>query len=185
MASVIRFPTARRRMPFPLPGERRTEFGSEAWLALSGSAPAHAGAARQRGGTAPATSAPREGALAFGFDGPGSEGPGSEGQEGERLGDHFRAWFGRSGQRYIVSVHALDGADPACEYDGALLFAVRRDADGNSVLVDGRDSGAAGAAGRNAGWIAAMRQRGATELHVHLLARDPAARQRALFDLTA
>ena len=44
---------------------------------------------------------------------------------------------------------------------------------------------AAGAAGRNAGWIAAMRQRGATELHVHLLARDPAARQRALFDLTA
>ncbi|MGV2979256.1 hypothetical protein ACERNI_03490 [Camelimonas sp. ID_303_24] len=167
-------------MPLPLPGERRAEFGSEAWPALSGCGPARAGAARPRDGIAPAPSAPREGVLAFGFDGQGSDG-----QQGERLGDHFRAWFGRSGQRYIVSVHALDGADPACEYDGALLFAVRRDAGGSSVLLDGRDSGAAGAAGRNAGWIAAMRQRGATELHVHLLARDPAARQRALFDLTA
>lgn len=180
MASVIRFPTAQRRMPFPLPGERRSEFGTDAWPALLGPAPARAGAPRPVGGSAPAASAPREGALTFGFDGPAGDG-----REGERLGDHFRAWFGRSGQRYIVSVHALDGADPACEYDGALLLAVRRDACGRTMLLEGRDSGEAGAAGRNEGWITAMRQRGATELHVHLLARDSAARQRTLLDLTA
>lgn len=107
------------------------------------------------------------------------------GLEVEGLGDHFRAWFGRSGRRYIVSVHAMDGADPACEYDGALLLAVRRDGQGEPMLLDGRDSGEAGADGRNDRWVAAMRLRGATELHVHLLARDPDSRQRMLSDLCA
>lgn len=179
MASVIRFPAARSRMSLPLPGERRAEFGPDSWSSPLGSASVRASEARWCAGITPPASVARESALAFDA---GSSGVGAE---GDRLGDHFRAWFGRSGRRYIVSVHALDGADPACEYDGALLFAVRRDAGGRSMLLEGRDSGEAGAAGRNERWITAMRQRGATELHVHLLARDPVARQRTLLDLTA
>lgn len=113
---------------------------------------------------------PREGCLAL---------------EGEGLAEHFRAWFGRSGRRYIVSVHEMEGADQACEYDGALLLAVRRDRQGEPTLLDGRDSGEAGAGGGNERWVAAMRRHGATELHVHLLARDYASRQSMLRDLVA
>lgn len=103
--------------------------------------------------------------------------------EAEGLGNHYRAWFGRSGRRYIVTVHALDGGDPACGYDGALFLAVRRDVGGRAVLLEGRDSGDADAGDCSERWILAMRQRGATELHVHLLARDALARQRVLRDL--
>lgn len=105
--------------------------------------------------------------------------------EGEGLAEHFRAWSGRSGRRYIVSVHVMDGTDPACDYDGALLLAVRRNGTGEPTLLDGRDSGHAGADGNNERWINAMQRHGATELHVHLLARDHAARQQTLHDLVA
>ncbi len=184
MASVIRFPATRNRPSLPFQGQLRGECGSRTWPLLRPSppapAPARAGEPRRIADTAPAaTSAAREEALALDL------GPGDANAAGDGLGDHFRAWLGRSGRRYIVSVHALDGADPACEYDGALLFAVKRDAGGRSVLLEGRDSGQAGAAGGNGRWVAAMRQRGATELHVHLLARDPVARQRTLLDLIA
>ncbi len=184
MASVIRFPVTRNRPSPPFRGQIRGECGSGTWSSLRSSLPgpasARAGETRRIADIAPAAaSAAREDALALDL------GPGGADAAGDGLGDHFRAWLGRSGRRYIVSVHALDGADPACEYDGALLFAVKRDAGGRSVLLEGRDSGEAGAAGGNGRWVAAMRQRGATELHVHLLARDAAARQRTLLDLTA
>lgn len=116
------------------------------------------------------TPAPRESPLAI---------------EGDGLAAHFRAWLGRSGQRYIVSVHEMESDDPACDYDGALLLAVRRNVRGEPTLLDGRDSGESGAGGGNARWLTAMRGHGATELHVHLLARDRASRQRMLRDLVA
>lgn len=104
--------------------------------------------------------------------------------DGEGLSEHFRAWFGRSGRRYIVTIHALDEADLALDYDSALLLAVRRNGAGAPTLIDGCDSGEATTAALHR-WINAMRCAGATELHVHLLAHDRQARQRMLSDLVA
>ncbi|MFC0284712.1 hypothetical protein ACFFJB_14060 [Camelimonas abortus] len=105
--------------------------------------------------------------------------------EGEGLAENFRAWRGRSGRRYVVTIHDIDSAAVACDYEGALLLAVRRDHRGEPALIGGRDSGLPGADDENWRWLRAMRARGATEIHVHLLARSQAARQGALCDLVA
>lgn len=178
MASIIRFPDVSHRK-LPLPVRPVSGYGADAWVSWFGkmAAPACAPPAfgkidgNLEGNVEDLArdASPRESDLALAAEG---------------LGNHYRAWFGRSGRRYIVTVHAPDGADPACGYDDALLLAVRRDARGRAVILEGRDSGDSGAEGPNERWILAMRERGATELHVHLLARDALARQRVLRDLT-
>lgn len=91
------------------------------------------------------------------------------------------AWRGRSGRRYVVSVYPLDlEADAAA---GALLLAVERDRVGSRRLIAACESGALGFTGVNGAWIAAMRRRGANELHVHLLAATRDSRRATLADL--
>ena len=93
----------------------------------------------------------------------------------------LRAWRGRSGKRYVVSVYDLDEADS--DYSGALLLAVSRDADGRRRLMEARESSDLAFTGYNGRWLAAMRDRGANELHVHLLAANHEARRRMMMDL--
>ncbi|GGC92427.1 hypothetical protein [Chelatococcus reniformis] len=101
----------------------------------------------------------------------------AEGSHGLAL----RAWRGRSGKRYVVSVYPLDDADS--DYAGALLLAVSRDADGSRRLMEARESSDLAFTGYNGRWLAAMRNRGANELHVHLLAANHEARRRTMVDL--
>jgi hypothetical protein len=79
----------------------------------------------------------------------------------------FRAWRGRSGRRYVVSVYR---ADDVPTHDGAVLIAVRRERDGArrilGVSVDGAEP-----------------PQGADEIHVHLLAHSAVARLAVLADL--
>ena len=93
----------------------------------------------------------------------------------------LRAWRGRSGRRYVVSVYPLDEVDDG--YAGALLLAVARDAEGRRQLVAARESGAAAVSGYNGQWLSAARERGANELHIHLLAASHSARRSTLDDL--
>ena len=93
----------------------------------------------------------------------------------------LRAWRGRSGRRYVVSVYTLDEADDG--YAGALLLAVARDAEGRRHLVAACESGAAAVSGYNGQWLCAARERGANELHIHLLAASKSARRSTLDDL--
>jgi hypothetical protein len=93
----------------------------------------------------------------------------------------LRAWRGRSGRRYVVSVYPLDEADDG--YAGALLLAVARDADGRRHLLAARESGSTAVNGYNGQWLTAAREHGANELHVHLLAASRAARRDTLADL--
>ncbi len=93
----------------------------------------------------------------------------------------LRAWRGRSGRRYVVSVYPLDEADDG--YAGALLLAVARDADGRRHLVAARESGSTAVNGYNGQWLTAAREHGANELHVHLLAASRTARRDTLDDL--
>jgi hypothetical protein len=93
----------------------------------------------------------------------------------------LRAWRGRSGRRYVVSVYPLDEAGDG--YAGALLLAVARDDEGRRHLVAARESGAAAVSGYNGQWLSAARERGANELHIHLLAASHSARRSTLDDL--
>ncbi len=94
----------------------------------------------------------------------------------------LRAWRGRSGRRYVVSVYPLaPDADDA--YASALLIAARRGADGGRELIGACESSAIAISGINGAWIARMRQLGANELHIHLLAATREARAATLRDL--
>jgi hypothetical protein len=83
------------------------------------------------------------------------------------------AWRGRSGTRYVAGVHAADEVPETAE---TVLIAVRRDAAGEARLLDVAEA--------DEGWVARMRARGATEIHVHRLASDAAARRAVVADLS-
>lgn len=107
------------------------------------------------------------------------------------------AWRGRSGRRYVVSVHACD-APPPME-GGGVLLAITRDRDGSARLLgsiglagpvqcDGEPvpenrNHAAGRADALGNWCEAMRARGACEWHLHLLARSVLAQEAMRADL--
>lgn len=100
---------------------------------------------------------------------------------GEGMPLPLRAWRGKSGKRYVVSVYSLDEIEP--DYAGALLLAVTRDGEGRRRVIEARESPDIALTGYNGRWIADMRRRGATELHVHLLARGREALRATLDDL--
>ncbi len=79
----------------------------------------------------------------------------------------FRAWRGRSGRRYVVSVYRPE-AVPA--HDGAVLIAVRRDAGGVRRIVGVGIEGTVPACAPD-------------EIHVHLLAGTAIARAAVAADL--
>jgi hypothetical protein len=92
------------------------------------------------------------------------------------------SWRGRSGRRYVVGIHALTEADLLDVVD-AVLIAVRRDADGVARVVDVAAAGAHARETRRRHWLGSVRERGATELHVHRLAQGDAERRAILEDL--
>jgi hypothetical protein len=79
----------------------------------------------------------------------------------------FRAWRGRSGRRYVVSVYRPEALQAQ---DGAVLIAVRREAGGRRRIV------AVGIDG-------VQPSSGADEIHVHLLAGTDIARAAVAADL--
>jgi hypothetical protein len=87
------------------------------------------------------------------------------------------SWRGRSGQRYVVGVRKVAEVD-AEDLAGAVLVAVRRDEAGVARVLD-----IACGAGERGPWLDAMLARGASEVHVHLLAQDEAARRAVARDL--
>jgi hypothetical protein len=97
------------------------------------------------------------------------------GRDAPDAASRFRRWRGASGRSYLVSVYPI-GECP--DYIDAVLMA-----------VDGKTSacvwiGEAGEGGTQlAAILAIAAQAGASEVHVHLLAGDPAARSRAVRDL--
>ncbi|MDB5591625.1 hypothetical protein [Enterovirga sp.] len=101
---------------------------------------------------------------------------------GLRGGEALTSWRGLSGRRYVVGVHAID---PAVVEDAtdAVLIAVQRSGDGNATVVDVATPGAATSRRSRLRWLARMRIRGATEMHVHLLAEDEGERRAVARDL--
>ena len=100
-----------------------------------------------------------------------------------RAGAGLTSWRGRSGRRYVVGIHALDEPDMA-DVTEAVVLAVQRYADGVSELLDISVPSSAASRRSRLRWLALMRVRGATEMHVHLLAEDEAERGAVLRDLT-
>ena len=92
------------------------------------------------------------------------------------------SWRGRSGRRYVVGVHPLSEAE-ILELNNAVVIAVRRDGDGTAGIVDIATVGARPPGRARAGWVAAVRARGATEMHVHRLAVEEAERRAIIDDL--
>lgn len=90
------------------------------------------------------------------------------------------AWRGRSGRRYVVGIHDLE-AD-AAEIGEAVVLAVRRDREGLAELLDVATTGES-PRDRLGGFVARMRSRGATEMHVHRLAESEAERRAVVEDL--
>ncbi len=92
------------------------------------------------------------------------------------------SWRGLSGRRYVVGVHAID---PAVLEDvtDAVVIAVERSGDGTARVVDVAAPCAATSRRSRMRWLALMRTRGATEMHVHLLAEDEAERAAVMRDL--
>ena len=92
------------------------------------------------------------------------------------------SWRGRSGRRYVVGVHPLSEPDMA-ELDEAVVIAVRRSGDGDAALLGVASPGRSTPRVARLGWLAGMRARGATEMHVHRLADSESARQAVVADL--
>jgi len=92
------------------------------------------------------------------------------------------AWRGRSGRRYVVGVHPLCEAD-LLDVTEAVLIAVRRDRDGVARVVDIAAAGPQPRERLRFSWMRAVRDQGATEMHVHRLAHGDDGRRAVLEDL--
>jgi hypothetical protein len=88
------------------------------------------------------------------------------------LATRFQAWSGRSGRRYVVSIHAPQAVP---DFSEAVLLAVAVDETGGPRLLGVRTSEQG-----LSDWPALAR---ADEVHVHLLARSAAERDAAAADL--
>jgi hypothetical protein len=93
------------------------------------------------------------------------------------------SWRGRSGRRYVVGIHPLEEAELA-QLSEAVILAVRRDADGTAHVVDLATAGSRPGEPARGRWMRAVRDRGATEIHVHRLAEGEAERRAVVEDLS-
>ena len=101
---------------------------------------------------------------------------------GARGALELSSWRGRSGRRYVVGIHPLSESD-INELTNAVILAVRRDTDGSASLIDIATVGGHSRSGGRARWIASVRARGASEMHVHRLAATEAERRAVIDDL--
>jgi len=97
------------------------------------------------------------------------------------LGERFWYWRGASGRSYIHSIYQADSCPPL---PGAVYVAVRRTGTRREALAAGRFVSCWD--GSVQGFEASrLLPEGADEIHVHLLARDAAAADAVLDDLTS
>lgn len=93
--------------------------------------------------------------------------------------DRFWYWTGASGRKYIHSVYALEDCPPL---PGAIYVGVRREGPLRIVMGIGRFTpfwdGPLGSRD-----LAALRNKGVDEIHVHLLAKSPEVAEAILEDL--
>jgi hypothetical protein len=93
------------------------------------------------------------------------------------------AWRGRSGRRYVVTVHPpTDAALLDCE--GAVVLAVARGEDGAARAVGAASVEPEMGSAPRRRWLRDVGARGACELHVHRLVDDRAERRAVVADLT-
>lgn len=102
---------------------------------------------------------------------------------GLRQASPMTSWRGTSGRRYVVGVQRGLRAEIA-DMEGAVLIAVRRADDGSASVVDVTAPEPGATRRSRLRWLALMRTRGATEMHVHLLAEDGTAREAVRRDLS-
>src|SRR5688572_29461717 len=79
------------------------------------------------------------------------------------------SWRGRSGRRYVVGIHPLDETE-LLGLTEAVILAVTRDPDGTAHVIDIATAGSRPGEEARTRWMRAMRDQGATEIHVHRLA---------------
>jgi hypothetical protein len=91
----------------------------------------------------------------------------------------FQSWRGRSGRRYICSVHPITD-EAAFDCDRAVVAAVRQTPKGSEIAFVFQP---AAAGGDFSLWAERARRCGARALHVHLLADTPDARAAVAADL--
>lgn len=92
------------------------------------------------------------------------------------------SWRGRSGRRYVVGIHPLIEKEMLDIVD-AVLIAVRRGPSGAAEVVDAVAAGAKSRDRTQLPWLLRVRDRGATELHVHRLADGESERKMVIADL--
>ena len=92
------------------------------------------------------------------------------------------SWRGKSGRRYVVGIHPASETEIA-DLTDAVLIAVQRAGDGTAEVLDVAAPGPRTSPRQRLRWLASMRSRGATELHVHRLAESEAERRAVVADL--
>ncbi|HEX2553198.1 MAG TPA: hypothetical protein VHL98_05815 [Microvirga sp.] len=92
------------------------------------------------------------------------------------------SWRGRSGRRYVVGIHPLDEVEIRSLTE-AVILAVMRDPDGTAHVIDVATAGSRSGGEARTRWMDAVRDRGATELHVHRLAEGEDERRAVIEDL--
>lgn len=103
---------------------------------------------------------------------------------GIRSSAGLSSWRGASGRRYVVGIHTL-AASVAEDLADGVMIAVRRGEDGTASVVDVVTPERGTTRRSRLRWLALVRTRGATEMHVHLLAEDEAEREAVRRDLAA
>lgn len=93
------------------------------------------------------------------------------------------SWRGASGRRYVVGVHPVSAPESIADVTEAVVLAVQRAEDGTAALLDIAVPGDGTSRRARLRWLSRMRARGATEMHVHLLAEGEAERRAVLRDL--
>jgi hypothetical protein len=103
------------------------------------------------------------------------------------LAERFRSWQGQSGRRYVFSVFSLDDCAARDEFfpvEGqAVVIAAERREGAVRLPLWIAETGASPQTFFRSERIRALALRGGCELHLHLLARNPAERQAIIRDL--
>ena len=99
---------------------------------------------------------------------------------GGALARRFCSWTGRSGERYVCSVFALDRCP---SFADAIVLAVRCLADGRREVVAATETGEAPDLLLDDTANRFFNSLGASEWHVHLLCESASARRAAIADL--
>jgi hypothetical protein len=99
------------------------------------------------------------------------------------VGLTLSSWRGRSGQRYVVSVHSLSDESTILDVTEAVMLGVHRAPDGRPRILAAAAISARECQSQNAAWLASLRSQGANEIHIHRLAENAEEREAIVRDL--